>query len=758
MNKANHKTARLITIVFLSILMAGAATAQEFGKTQSATFQEFVDSATPFFKNMFAPRHLPPNYTPKSAGLYDRYDWQAAIDATWGVGLGINLKQSFFLDSWLLVDEAFPAFNDLDPNVWQDVYDRYWPELTDTGLYISRGRFCAIMQNAYMVLGDDHTSMSDLDVVYSTPLPGVPLFYGAAAGDNDHFGAALTPVADSSIVVYRAVESHPLGLEPGDIILGYDGVPWKELYPQILAAQLPMASVPYHTTQKTFDHTILAAAGQNWHLFDTIDVVKYSTGDTLHFPTSLLAGQNMNLWGTEQLDIPGVHKPNPYYEEIFSWGYIEGTNIAYIYTHGWWGDEAALRSKWEHALDSIRYNGQLDGLIIDDRTNWGSAHLSFLDPIMRLFDDTIQVVRWYDRCSPADHFDMCPNNDLGDFVTVINGEAKHFFDKPIAILTGPHAVSGGDFFPMAMSFHPMVKIFGKPTNGAFSSVAAGNWIYPYWLVTLTYTVCDLADNPGDYLLRKEFPNPVDFPWVDYVDVWLTRDGIAEGRDDVVEAAVDWIYTGDVDQDGVINSLDNCPGTFNPSQEDGDGDGVGDVCDVCEGGDNYSDADEDNIPYCYDNCPETYNFNQSDSDHDGFGDLCDNCPAAANYDQADTDGDGIGDACDQCTDTDGDGWGNPGFAANTCPLDNCPDVFNIWQEDSDGDGVGDACEYICGNANGDDLVNVGDAVFVVNYVFRSGAAPDPIESGDANCDNQTNVGDAVYLISYVFKGGAEPCCP
>jgi hypothetical protein len=42
------------------------------------------------------------------------------------------------------------------------------------------------------------------------------------------------------------------------------------------------------------------------------------------------------------------------------------------------------------------------------------------------------------------------------------------------------------------------------------------------------------------------------------------------------------------------------------------------------------------------------------------------------------------------------------------------------------------------------------------VFKGGAAPDPLEAGDANCDGQVNVGDAVYLIAYVFKGGPEPC--
>ncbi len=34
---------------------------------------------------------------------------------------------------------------------------------------------------------------------------------------------------------------------------------------------------------------------------------------------------------------------------------------------------------------------------------------------------------------------------------------------------------------------------------------------------------------------------------------------------------------DSDGDGVIDSLDNCPLVYNPSQADSDGDGVGDAC-------------------------------------------------------------------------------------------------------------------------------------------------------------------------------------
>jgi hypothetical protein len=72
----------------------------------------------------------------------------------------------------------------------------------------------------------------------------------------------------------------------------------------------------------------------------------------------------------------------------------------------------------------------------------------------------------------------------------------------------------------------------------------------------------------------------------------------------------------------------------------------------------------------------------------------------------------------------------------------------------------AAEYLCGDVNDDEAVNVGDAVFLINYVFKGGAAPDPECVGDTNGDGSANVGDAVYVINYVFKGGPEPmegCC-
>lgn len=58
-----------------------------------------------------------------------------------------------------------------------------------------------------------------------------------------------------------------------------------------------------------------------------------------------------------------------------------------------------------------------------------------------------------------------------------------------------------------------------------------------------------------------------------------------------------------------------------------------------------DSDGDGIPDTLDNCPGTYNPDQLDTDGDGVGDVCDNCPSTPNADQADLNQNGIGDVCE-----------------------------------------------------------------------------------------------------------------
>jgi hypothetical protein len=71
------------------------------------------------------------------------------------------------------------------------------------------------------------------------------------------------------------------------------------------------------------------------------------------------------------------------------------------------------------------------------------------------------------------------------------------------------------------------------------------------------------------------------------------------------------------------------------------------------------------------------------------------------------------------------------------------------------------QVICGDVNNDGIVNIGDVVYMVSYLYKSGPAPIPQTCvGDVNNDDIVNVGDIVYLVAYLYKGGPVPnpnCC-
>ncbi len=70
--------------------------------------------------------------------------------------------------------------------------------------------------------------------------------------------------------------------------------------------------------------------------------------------------------------------------------------------------------------------------------------------------------------------------------------------------------------------------------------------------------------------------------------------------------------------------------------------------------------------------------------------------------------------------------------------------------------GFAANYsINGDADGNLVVDISDAVYLMSYIFSSGPAPAPLASGDVDCSGFVDISDAVYLISYIFSGGAPP---
>ncbi len=75
-------------------------------------------------------------------------------------------------------------------------------------------------------------------------------------------------------------------------------------------------------------------------------------------------------------------------------------------------------------------------------------------------------------------------------------------------------------------------------------------------------------------------------------------------------------------------------------------------------------------------------------------------------------------------------------------------------------VGERDEYLCGDLNNDDTVNIGDLTYIIAYLYGSGPSPYPLCLGDLNNDDTVNIGDLTYIIAYLYGGGSAPnpdCC-
>ena len=64
----------------------------------------------------------------------------------------------------------------------------------------------------------------------------------------------------------------------------------------------------------------------------------------------------------------------------------------------------------------------------------------------------------------------------------------------------------------------------------------------------------------------------------------------------------------------------------------------------------------------------------------------------------------------------------------------------------------------GDANGNGIIELGDVVYLITYLYKGGPLPKPLEAGDCNCSGHVDLGDVVYLLTYLYKNGPLPCDP
>jgi C-terminal processing protease CtpA/Prc len=473
---------------------------------QLSVYPQIVTEQTqePIFFNV---RSHDPNIQelPVRSFYQSKSDWQYIIDTTWGPGLPLAQKRQIFNAYVAKLEEKFDGFLSLGftDTSWNSFKQHYYSKIDSN---TSRGRFSAIMYYFSSHLQDGHTYAYDKGVV-ETPLnPGIPVLIFGHKFSLKHFGAVTTVLENSTVLVLRVVENHPLNLEPGDIILGYEGVMWKDIVPELIEAELPAFG---------------GRTGVVWGCGGT-------TGSQSSFNSAIhiTAGMNLNIpdmLNNEQLEIPNIPFPAYWNGEIVTYGILPNSNIGYVYVFSMWPETAGDLQFYE-AISALQ---NTEGLIIDMRWSeggaslWHSAFGILRNEVKYTMDDVF-------RCSPT-NWSLCPANYSADYI--IAGSPPDQYESPIAVLVGPACFSMGDVNAYRLRYLSTVRIFGKPTaaNLGWNERITN---FPDWL--LRYSKADMfhLHEPGVYLNRKEFP--IDFP------IWFNQSNVANGYDTIVEEALEWM--------------------------------------------------------------------------------------------------------------------------------------------------------------------------------------------------------------------------
>ena len=450
-------------------------------------------------------------------------EWRDRIDAAWGQSeLTKSTQLTMFNNYWTKLSDSFPAFQYLDLD-FDSLRQANIIELNSGP--VSRGRFAAIMQYTAKAVSESHTNFFDWNVLgFVNPQHNRPLLMLSSYVHEQHFGAGLSLMPDSSLFVYDVINNHPMGLEVGDIIIGYDGQRWKDLYPILLEAQLPILG-PWGSSEEATTHILLTSAGLNWHLYDSMTVVKYATGDTISLSTSLMANKTIDAYFSEQLPVPGIPAPFPDETEIV-WGIIDNTNFGYLYATGW---GAGSGVPFTNAVDSMLDIYNVEAIIFDFRVNNGGSMFQCYEILERMLSDTTATIAFYDRLDPNDRtamFKAWPED-----LYQINADPTTNVDIPMAVLCGPNALSAGDQVPNLFRLHPRVRTFGKKTSTAFTAATYYD-LYPNYYFLGSFGNSAPAYATDTFLTHTGFP-------IDE-EVWLTQEDAVNGVDAVVKAATAWI--------------------------------------------------------------------------------------------------------------------------------------------------------------------------------------------------------------------------
>jgi len=447
-----------------------------------------------------------------------------------------SIRMQAFQSIWNHADAAAPGFVAQPALDWDEAYEKYSKQVKQAGTWADFG---GALTRLIAEFRDSHGHLY-ISGVNSSSMHAV--VFGSDADI-----ACTTRTLDDRIAVYRVVEGNPLGLEIGDEILGFDGRDWQDLDAEIWDSwdtlALAGSATPNETTRRwAFASSILY---NRFYFHETVEVRRAADGRIESLP--LADAQNPEGERISCFDRPIFTLPAEFESGGGFWrnpvvsGLIENERIIYAAVRSMSGK---ARTETEALLQD---HPDTAGLIWDVRLNGGGINEAGA-PIWEALMDEGEEIHTSNLLKRAVIGETGRNNMDPYVGEWIRGRGDRHYSGKVAILTGPKSVSAADTIPW-MAAHlsgDRVRRFGLATNGSFSGyfmsegsstsipVDAGPYSEYFSYVLPNFVMSDAAD---DRILLGTDQHPEEL-------VWLTPEGLAAGRDDVVDAAVAWILGTD----------------------------------------------------------------------------------------------------------------------------------------------------------------------------------------------------------------------
>ncbi len=311
--------------------------------------------------------------------------------------------------------------------------------------------------------------------------------YGLAAASSGSAGPIPVTEAEGKLVVSGTAEDCPL--EPGDVIVRVNGMEVEE-FAQQMKSYLSCAR-------------------------DEMFLSMYADGILTM------------MWGGQEAEVTVLRDGR---EETFVCGIVSGGSALepYLLLEGNIGliNPEAIRD--EHYGPAMELFRETDGLVIDLR----QYNFYALDGLSSYF--TTEHAPVFLNASPSG---AVP----GTYVKTVKSDGYrpedaqrgvYHYDKPVVVLVNEHTQSAGESAAWTIGKGEKVVLMGQNTSGAFSRVA---WLPLPGNLEVQFTAARAELDDGSQLQRVGITP--DIP------VSRTIQGIKEGRDELMEAAIAYIRTG-----------------------------------------------------------------------------------------------------------------------------------------------------------------------------------------------------------------------